>query len=569
MTRSVTSRSNPPHSLLVEIGMHSVAGKRAGNEDRVACFRGASEVIGLLADGMGGGAIGATMSDQAVRIAGEALRETSTADSRTRLVHAFRLANQALLNLTRVSSRYYEGGSTLVAVLIQSQHGNPVAHIARLGDSRAYLRSASGGVRQIGRDHTYGEELRHWGDQGWAEAPGAHELTYALGAELEIEKVPDFYHCVPLQHGEMILLCSDGLSSYVSHDELDQLLATGTAQRAAERLVQRAQRNGSDDNISALVVRYDCRSSTLPRHWLRLWLAAIGLLLLIIGTLAWSNLRFTNKDNPIQVQGFPVAASITSQSLSSFSSTNTSAELNPTSTRVPTVVSAPGFFAPTTVVPLPSVPLPDAVAGDQNGTPQDTPVDLSPTATVATRRSPVATAVPPRRIPTSITVQSPAPTQTTAEPLTTLPTESAPLLTPAPATPPSATATPGAAATPTAGAGVEPPSATATPGAAATPTAGAGVEPPSATATPGAAATPTAGAGVEPPSATATPGAATTPTAGAGIEPPSPAQTSVPTSNSQPTPRRTESPVPPGDVSPTPEPAATFVPQETGFKPAL
>ena len=510
MTRSVTSRSSPPHSLPVEIGMHSVAGKRAENEDRVAYFKSADEMIGLLADGMGGGAIGATMSDQAVRIAGEALRDASAVDSRTRLVHAFRLANQALLNLTGVSARYREGGSTLVAVLIQSKHGNTVAHIARLGDSRAYLRSATGGVRQIGRDHTHGEELRDRGDQDWAQTPGAHELTYALGADLDIEQVPDFYHRVPLQRGEMLLLCSDGLSSYVSHDELDRLLATGTAQQAAEQLVQCAHRNGSDDNISALVVRYDCSSPALPRRRLQLWLAVIGLLLLMSGTLAWGNLRAAKQHNPVLAPGFPLAASITSQSLSDSSSTSTSPELEPTSTRVPTAASVPGFAA-TTVVPVFQ---------------EDAPRDQAPTATVIKPRQPVVTVAPPRRVPTPTIIRSPTPAEPADAPQPPVPTESEPLPTPLPATPASLTSTPGAAATATANAGTAPPLPTPTPGVAPTATADAGTAPPLPTPTPGAA--PTATANAAPPTATAdagtapplpTPGAAPTATADAGRRP--------------------------------------------------
>lgn len=346
MSRSITTRIAPARRLAVDSGMHSVAGKRAENEDRVALHDTAHEVIALLADGMGGGAIGATMSDQAVHIAREALQDDTDAAPRLRLERAFQLANQALLNLSRVSPRYRESGSTLVAVLLQLGQGDAIAHVAKLGDSRVYVRAASGELRQIGRDHTYGEELHGRGASLSGAVRGADALTYALGEELSIEGVNDFYHAVPLRPGDALLLCSDGLSAFVSHEDIGNLLGKGSAQHTAEQLVRRALLNGSDDNISALVLRCGQPARLKSLYGLRTLVTALVLLVALAGATVWAGPLLRQGGEEQVAPAWPIAATVTSVASPLPMATTTFPASDPTSTRVPIVRPSP-TVAPT------------------------------------------------------------------------------------------------------------------------------------------------------------------------------------------------------------------------------
>ncbi|MDW8234267.1 MAG: protein phosphatase 2C domain-containing protein [Roseiflexaceae bacterium] len=436
MSRSVTARIKPVSSARIDSGIVSVAGVRPQNEDRVDLYQGSNELIGLLADGMGGGDIGATMSDQAVRVARESLRDSPHDEPRLRLERAFRLANQALCNLMQVSSRYRESGSTLIGMLLQTGPSGAIAHIGKLGDSRAYVLTAHGGLRQIGRDHTHGEEWRSAGEG--VQAPGAEELTYALGSELQIEQVPDFYHAVPLQEGDTLLLCSDGLSSFVSEDELVALVTRSSAQQAAERLVRRALRNGSDDNVSAIVIRYRPRSPA-ARPWIvPTALIGLALLLLITGAfMFWGDAVF-GQGGGAPVNPVAPVATITSDALpvvspESFPPTVTFA---PTSTRVATATPSSTHTAtptstqrttpgvrPTRVPqpppsatlsqPLPVVPPPTGAPPPPTEVPPPSPTGVPPSPTEVPPPPPPKEAppMPPTGVPPSPTgVPPPSPT---------------------------------------------------------------------------------------------------------------------------------------------------------------
>jgi len=125
------------------------------------------------------------------------------------------------------------------------------AIVAHVGDSRAYLfRKLS--LRQLTRDHTLAQTLRDVGVPAEETAQYKHLLVNSFGPHSEKVKI-DIDH-VPLEEGDRMLLCSDGLTDMVSDDEITSTLVEfPDAQAACDALVERALRNGGKDNVTVIV----------------------------------------------------------------------------------------------------------------------------------------------------------------------------------------------------------------------------------------------------------------------------------------------------------------------------
>ena len=127
-----------------------------------------------------------------------------------------------------------------------------VLYVANVGDSRLYL--VRGGLIQVTKDHSYVEEMVSLGllNRGSKDYQmKKNYITRAIGTEPEVE--PDFFE-VALHEGDMILLCSDGLSNMVSDKEIYSIVsAKGTLSEKAWRLLQKANDNGGKDNISVIL----------------------------------------------------------------------------------------------------------------------------------------------------------------------------------------------------------------------------------------------------------------------------------------------------------------------------
>jgi protein phosphatase len=139
-------------------------------------------------------------------------------------------------------------GSTIAAVLMPDS----VAIVCHVGDSRVYLQRAEE-LRQLTRDHTlYSEVLARGVDLPEEQRiVFSNELMRALGgdnAEPEVSRLP-------VQPGDVFLLCTDGLYNALSSEQLALALKSGSAQEICERLVRQAYDQGATDNITTLVVR--------------------------------------------------------------------------------------------------------------------------------------------------------------------------------------------------------------------------------------------------------------------------------------------------------------------------
>lgn len=125
------------------------------------------------------------------------------------------------------------------------------AIIAHVGDSRVYLHS-NGALRRLTRDHTFAQTLQDVGVPSEQTAQFKHLLVNSFGTHPDAVKI-DISH-VPLQNGDRILLCSDGLTDMVSDDDIAATLAAvKSAQSACDVLIAQALKNGGHDNVTAVI----------------------------------------------------------------------------------------------------------------------------------------------------------------------------------------------------------------------------------------------------------------------------------------------------------------------------
>jgi protein phosphatase len=141
-------------------------------------------------------------------------------------------------------------GTTLTAAFF---HGNEVS-ICHVGDSRAYL-FRSGRAQQLTEDHSWiQEQIR----AGLIEPEDAmvsrfrNIITRSVGFEPTVE--PDLF-TLPVEADDRLLLCSDGLSNYLSEKEMGEVLAERTTEESGPALIEMANERGGDDNITCVIVQ--------------------------------------------------------------------------------------------------------------------------------------------------------------------------------------------------------------------------------------------------------------------------------------------------------------------------
>jgi protein phosphatase len=179
------------------------------------------------------------------------------------LANAIRVANQAVHKASWQHAKYAGMGTTVVAIRIV-RHYLSIAHV---GDSRLYL-VRNGTIQPLTSDHSWVAEQVTQGRMSEAEAersPRRNIVTRALGVESTVEI--DLAE-MPLLSGDVLLLCSDGLTRGVRSKDILQILELdGALEVKTERLVTMANEAGGDDNITVLIVAI--QQGTSARLWQR------------------------------------------------------------------------------------------------------------------------------------------------------------------------------------------------------------------------------------------------------------------------------------------------------------
>ena len=268
--RGALAEVRRPASYDVRVGRLTDVGQmRQLNEDSLLTFeagqvyRSVSRPFGLyiVADGAGGHAAGDVASGIAVRaIARQAIdslfmkqfdESPSSVDVAGWLRSAIQTANEAV-HRQRSVTRTDMGTVIVMAVLLDAE-----AHIAHVGDSRAYRLNESG-IQQLTTDHSLVQRLIDTGQITAAEAR-THEnrnvIYKMIGDRPKVE--PDLNE-VSLAPGDRLLLCSDGLSGYVDDTNIhDIVMSAASPQEACQRLIDAANQAGGPDNITAILVQID------------------------------------------------------------------------------------------------------------------------------------------------------------------------------------------------------------------------------------------------------------------------------------------------------------------------
>jgi PPM family protein phosphatase len=237
----------------VKVGAYSAQGLRPNNEDRYLADP--QHHVFLVADGMGGQEFGEKASGLAVELIPKILeaRLADKIDATEAVKSALAEANQAIIEASQDQAAGRRMGTTAVIAL----HQQDQVFVAGLGDSRAYLiREAR--VEQLTVDHTVADALERNGTLTPEQArnsPWRNSLYKFLGCA-EMTEGAEVRPFSP-RAGDRLVLGSDGLTNFVSNDDLVRGIAEHTdPQEWCEHLVRIALERGSKDNVTCVVVDF-------------------------------------------------------------------------------------------------------------------------------------------------------------------------------------------------------------------------------------------------------------------------------------------------------------------------
>jgi len=252
LTQSTTPAPPLADSRVEMVARTHVGHVRESNEDNYVVL----PEMGLLvvADGMGGHAGGEVASQlviEAVEREVRALGAFAQAAPALALTAAIRAANDSVRATGTAQPQLRGMGSTVVCALVIDR----VAHVAHAGDSRAY-RVRAGKLERLTRDHSLVEEyLRENPDATEEDLEGGyrHLVTRAVGAAATLEVDVTEYPCEP---GDVLLLCSDGLTGPVNDDAITRIVVRAQGlESAALALVQAALDGGGPDNVTVALAK--------------------------------------------------------------------------------------------------------------------------------------------------------------------------------------------------------------------------------------------------------------------------------------------------------------------------
>ena len=212
----------------------------------------------VVADGMGGAQAGEVASHIAVEAFEHGLPDSGSPEER--LAQRVREANQRIHERSLTEEGREGMGTTITAVWLQDSE----ASIAHVGDSRAYL-FRDGELRRLTQDHTLVDELVRRGkltEQQAAEHPQRSIITRALGPEPDVDVDTLTY---PVRAGDVLLLCSDGLTAMISEERIAEILASaGSLDQAGNQLIKEANEAGGRDNITVVACRLEEVAGEVP-----------------------------------------------------------------------------------------------------------------------------------------------------------------------------------------------------------------------------------------------------------------------------------------------------------------
>lgn len=238
--------------MLKSFSVTDIGKKRKLNQDFVFA---SEEPVGnlpnvfIVADGMGGHNAGDFASKCTVETMVREIRSSFEKSPIRILSKAIRDANDRIRRKAGEDESLYGMGTTVVAATCLGKY----LQVANVGDSRLYVINED--IRQITRDHSLVEEMVRMGGLDRESArnhPDKNIITRAIGARDTVEI--DFFH-EELSPGDIVLMCSDGLTNMLEDEEIGRILkGKGSLEERAEKLVAAANNNGGKDNIAVIII---------------------------------------------------------------------------------------------------------------------------------------------------------------------------------------------------------------------------------------------------------------------------------------------------------------------------
>lgn len=230
---------------------------RVENQDRIwtGAFGDNNEAaVIILCDGMGGEKAGSVASQTSVDFIRERIqkgyRENITRNQlRNLLITSVTAANSVVYNMAVSDEEKAGMGTTCVVAIILNER----AYIVNIGDSRAY-RIFDDNMQQITKDHTFIRKLIEKGQITEEESkthPKRNCITKAIGAQNKI--TPDYFE-LDLNKDDLLLFCSDGLSSYAEDEEIAEIIVNNNISKVCDLLIDLVNSNGGRDNVTVALV---------------------------------------------------------------------------------------------------------------------------------------------------------------------------------------------------------------------------------------------------------------------------------------------------------------------------
>src|SRR6266705_5259011 len=214
----------------------------------------------IVADGMGGAAAGELASEMAIETIYDEMvktwgseRETTPQRFAHRLKEAVEAANAHINSYAKAHAEARGMGTTTTAAGVLSER----CYVTQVGDSRAYL-VRHGQAHQLTKDQSLMQRLVEAGELTEEEAAQSERrniILQALGPDPKVKV--DLTH-QEVRRGDILVLCSDGLSGQVKKEEIAEVVGQGTElAAAADRLIALANERGGPDNITVVIARFD------------------------------------------------------------------------------------------------------------------------------------------------------------------------------------------------------------------------------------------------------------------------------------------------------------------------
>jgi serine/threonine protein phosphatase PrpC len=251
--------------MLESFGLTDVGRRRAANEDNLVVSP--ETAFFAVCDGLGGQNAGEVASRMAVETLTLFMEKSHNDREITwpygltmelsfdgnRMLTAIGLANQKVFREADERPEYTGMGTTVVAALVRGA----VLTVGWVGDSRLYV-IRGGSIRKITEDHTWVNLARRAGtltEEQALDHPWSHVLVRAVGSRDSIES--DILEA-KLEPGDLVLLCSDGLTGMLKDDQILHLLTPppATMEEGARKLIDAANEAGGKDNVTVILVRY-------------------------------------------------------------------------------------------------------------------------------------------------------------------------------------------------------------------------------------------------------------------------------------------------------------------------